>query len=256
MNCARRVNSRRRARGLSIRPWIEPVFPALLIAICIPPEDAGAGEFSALVMGTSNFFYRGYSKSDNGPTVRANVDYSHDSGFYGGMWVSRVYFEGSHDDPANVELYPYLGYSRGFSDQWRGEIYVSRYIYDGKVYGESIDYNEYSAAVHYRDLVSVRIDFADNAYDQGKTMLNYELSGRYPLTGNLNASMGVGFNQSSTVLEYDWLYWNAGLTWFFRYGALDVRYVDAVESAYTPANDKLDFPYLSQSYVVSITLGF
>ncbi|MDD5033563.1 MAG: TorF family putative porin [Methylococcaceae bacterium] len=231
------------------------VFPACLLAVLCLPPSLRAEDFSALVIGSSNYFYRGYSKSGNTPTVRVNVDYEHRSGFYGGMWISRVDFEDrGYSDRSNTEFYPYLGYCHPLSDRWRIEASVARYLYDGRLFGKPSDYNEYSVALHYGDLISARVDLADDAYNRGGSTANYEISGRYPLSRNLSASLGLGYNQSNPMLEYDWLYWNVGLSWFFKYGALDLRYVDAADSPL--GYDGLRLPELKHRYVFSLTIGF
>jgi len=233
------------------------LFFACLIPLLLLPLSSSAEGFSALISGTSNYVYRGYSKSGNAPTVKANLDYGHPSGVYGGMWIARVDFEDKrYPDRSNVELYPYVGYSFKLYEQWRLEGSVGRYFYDGRLFGKYSDYNEYSASIHYSDMFTTRIDFSNDAYNRGGATVNYEMSGRYPLNKVLTVSMGLGFNQASSVIEYDWLYWNAGVSWFFKYGALDLRYVDTTGLSYSEGREGLYFPELKNRFVVSLTIGF
>ena len=233
------------------------LFFACLIPLLLLPLSSSAEGFSALISGTSNYVYRGYSKSGNAPTVKANLDYGHPSGVYGGMWIARVDFEDKrYADRSNIEFYPYVGYSYKLADQWRLEGSVARYIYDGRLFGKGSDYNEYSASVHYSDTLTARLDFANDAYNRGGVTLNYEVSGRYPLWKSLGISAGLGLNQASDVLGYDWLYWNAGISWFFKYGALDLRYVDTAELSSSEGRGGLDFPGLKYRFVFSLTIGF
>jgi uncharacterized protein (TIGR02001 family) len=68
---------------------------------------------------STNYVFRGYSKSDGHPVGRANLDYEHSSGFYLGTWVSSVDFgDDGFDDKANVEMTPYIGWSFPISDDW------------------------------------------------------------------------------------------------------------------------------------------
>jgi uncharacterized protein (TIGR02001 family) len=236
----------------SMRFFLACLFPVF----CLSPS-LRADEFSALVTGTSNYFYRGYSKSGNAPTVRANVDYAHSSGFFGGLWISRVDFQDkAYSHPSNVEFYPYVGYSYKLADQWRLDGSVARYAYDGRLFGKSSDYNEYSASVHYSDILTARVDFANDAYNRGGATVNYEISGRYPLGKSLSISAGLGLNQASDVIGYDWLYWNTGISWFFKYGALDLRYVDTAELSSSEEPNGLEFPQLKNRFVFSLTVGF
>lgn len=86
--------------------------------------------------------------------------------------------------------------------------------------------------------------------------MNYEVSGRYPLWKSLGISAGLGLNQASYVLGYDWLYWNAGISWFFKYGALDLRYVDTAELTSSEGRGGLDFTEFKYRFVFSLTVGF
>lgn len=218
----------------------------------------GYDKFSALLTFATNYFYRGYSKSDNNPVLRANVDYEHGSGFYLGTWVSWVDFNDKHyQDRSDVEFYPYVGYLYKLNDDWRIDTTVSRYIFNDKIEGRYSDYNEYSLTLKYRDLISASFAYADDAYHRDKDTYNYEVTGRYPITSYLEASAGIGHNEAFHLLEYNTLYWNAGFTWYFhRYAAMDFRYVDFT---WTKTSDKLgplELPYATSEFLFSITAGF
>ncbi len=47
----------------------------------LPLPAKGDANYSALVKFTSNYVYRGYSKSSGNPVVQGNLDYEHSSGF-------------------------------------------------------------------------------------------------------------------------------------------------------------------------------
>ncbi|HHJ38670.1 MAG: hypothetical protein AXA67_05875 [Methylothermaceae bacteria B42] len=221
-----------------------------------------AAEFSATLNGTTNYVYRGYSKSDDHPVAQINLDYEHEkSGLYLGVWTSMVDFgedEDEFDDPTRVEIIPYIGWSYPLFDDWRFETFATRYIYAGKIFGHSADYNEFLWRLHFQDLVTAQIAWAPNYFSHGQSVLDYEVSMRYPITHAVEISGTLGFNQARDVLEYDYLYWDAGFSWFFKYLALDFRYV---QSAYpTPEAKKIPWPYdphkLDPTFVFSISVGF
>jgi len=221
------------------------------------PATARAEGFGALAIVSSNYSYRGYSKSANHPTARANLDYGHKSGFFVGSWISWVDFaDNGYPDRSNVEFYPYVGFNYKLADHWRVETSVARYLYDGRIDGKFSDYNEYSAALHYSDLASVRFDFANDAYNRGAGATNVEITGRYPIFAHWSVSAGLGYNDATPVLEYTTLYWNLGLTWFFKYGALDLRYADAADLADSSKGLTLELPELRQNFIFSLSVGF
>jgi uncharacterized protein (TIGR02001 family) len=228
-----------------------------LASLAFLVSSARADEFSAVVSVSSNYFYRGYSKSANDVTARGNVEYQPRSWFYVGSWISRVDFDDQgFDDRSNVEFYPYVGVNFKLNDSWRLESSISRYVYDGQLFGKDSDYNEYSAAVHFSDLITARLAVADDLYHRGDAAIDYELTGRYPITEKLEASAGLGYNDAKPVLEYNTLYWNIGLTWFFKYGALDFRYVDAAHSSLSYGRDAVILPDINNNFVFSLSVGF
>lgn len=220
-------------------------------------SSAWAGDYSALATISNIYFYRGYSKSGDGPSIRLYADYNHTSGFYAQTWISWVSFEDKgFADRANLEFYPSLGFSYEWDEKWRLDAAFSYYLYDGRLFGTSPDYAEYSALMHFRDLFTVRIDFSDNYYNSGLTALNYAMTGRYPIAANLQASAGLGYNDADRLLEYNNLYWNLGITWFFKYGALDFRYLDAVHTSTLHGSQRLVLPDLSDNFAISFSVGF
>lgn len=233
------------------------LLPAVFNALLWLLGPAQANEFSAIGSISSNYFYRGYSKSDNTPTVRGNVEYGANSWLYVGSWVSRVDFgDSGFTGRSNVEFYPYAGVKFKLAESWQLDTSASRYIYDGRLFGRESDYNEYGASLQFKDLITTRIAFSDNLYNRGRSALNYELSGRYPITRNLESSAGMGFYQANSTLAYDSLYWNLGLTWFFKYAAVDLRYVDVAHISHSRRADTVNLPELKYDFVFSLSIGF
>jgi uncharacterized protein (TIGR02001 family) len=229
----------------------------LLGSLAFLHSSAQADEFSALVSVSSNYFYRGYSKSANGVTARGNAEYEPTSWFYVGSWISRVDFDDrGFDDRSGIEFYPYVGLHFELHENWRVETTVARYIYDGKLFGKDSDYNEYGAAVHFSDLLTARLAVADDVYNRGGTAVNYEVSGRYPIAEKVEVSAGVGYYDAKPAMEYDTLYWNVGFSWFIKFAALDFRYVDTAHASLAHRSDGLVLPYIDNHFVVSLSAGF
>lgn len=66
----------------------------------------GWGNLSATLGATSDYRFRGISKTDENPAVQGSLDWAHDSGVYLGVWGSNVDFF-----DANVEIDAYGGYT-------------------------------------------------------------------------------------------------------------------------------------------------
>jgi uncharacterized protein (TIGR02001 family) len=199
----------------------------VLVGIVLFYSQAEA-ELSGSITGTTDYIEYGYTKSDGGPAIQANLDYEHDSGLFLGVNVSSVNFsDRNFKNSSRVEFKPYLGWYYPFYDDWRFEFQAMRYLFDGRVFGGGVDYNLFSVSAHYQDLVSTRVLFSEDLYQQDETAVYFDISGRYPVTDSIEASAGIGYGLTREALEYDYLYWNAGFTWFHSFGSLDFRYVQS-----------------------------
>jgi uncharacterized protein (TIGR02001 family) len=226
--------------------------------------SSGFAELRGTVSATSNYVGRGYTKSNDEFAFQANIDYEHEKGGYVGTHVSNVNFgDYEYDNAARVEIRPYLGWSFGLSDTWRIDLQWMRYLYDGKIFGNSADYNEFYFFLHYRDIFTAAVSFSEDYYNRGKASANYELTGRYPITDYLQISSIAGYSQTKSSLEYDYIYWNAGFTFFYKFVALDFRYVDSYEVGaevnYVEDEEKhhsFEAPSLKPSFLFTLSLGF
>lgn len=222
---------------------------------------ASNAEFHVNLTVTNNYVGRAYSKSDDNFAIQANIDYEHSSGLYLGTSVSNVDFgDDNFDDSAEVEVTPYLGWTFSLGEDWRLDTQWTRYLYDGKIFGHQSDYNEFYLFLHFRDLITARASFSENYYDQGNATSDYELTGRYPLTDYLEFSASGGYSLIKSVLEYDYAYWNAGLTFFYQYVALDLRYYDAFQTSTNDVEVINPWPFdpetIKPSFVFSLSIGF
>jgi uncharacterized protein (TIGR02001 family) len=206
---------------------------------------------------TSNYIYRGYSKSNGDPVIQGNIDVEHTTKLFAGAWVSQVDFDKFlRDSSANVELSPYIGWNIAASDTWNFDTSLTGYIYDGDVSGRNANYGELSGQIYHRDLVTARISLIYDGFGYGKFVQDYEVLGRYPLFEALDGSGGVGYSEADALYGHDNLYSNIGATWFFhRYTALDMRYYDLKRVDMQP-EDGLELPAIENPLVVSISLGF
>ena len=231
---------------------------SILWALLIINPGISIAGFSGAVKATSNYVGRGYSKSNGELAYQANLDYGHKTGFYVGTAVSTVDFgDKGFGNPAHVEISPYLGWGYGLSEDWRLDLQWTRYWYDGNIYGLQADYNEFFLLLHYRDLLSANLSFSENYYNQGKPAGNYQLTGRYPVTDYLQISGSVGYSQTKSTLDYDYIYWNAGFTFFYKFAAMDFRYAEAATYGNQVATKwAFDPQLLKPSLLLTLSISF
>jgi uncharacterized protein (TIGR02001 family) len=239
------------------------LLPQLLCAILVLPY---AGKIFADIHGaasvTSNYVGRGYSKSNDQFSYQANIDYEHKAGAYLGASMATVDFgDEGFADAARFEITPYLGWSFSLSENWRLDTQWSHYIYDGDIYGISSDYNEFYLFLHYRDIISLAVSFSEDYYDRGHPAGLFEMTGRYPITDFLEFSGSTGYTRTRKSIDYDYFYWNAGVTGFYKFVTLDLRYADAITTASSHSHGDADYTsyypeVLSATLFFSVAIGF
>ncbi len=107
-------------------------------------QDLIPGEFSANVALTSEYAFRGISQSDEGPAVQGGIDWSHESGFYAGVWASSVEFT-----DASIETDIYGGYAGELANGLTYDIGAIYYLYPGADNRYDYDFVEAAFALGY-----------------------------------------------------------------------------------------------------------
>ncbi len=243
---------------LKIAPSIEVPF---LVFLFFNPSLSCAEVHATLTMTTNNVG-RWYTKSNNNFALQANAEYQHSSGLFLGNSISNIDYKAKEQrQAAQVEVMPYLGWNFKLSDQWRIDTQWSRYLYDGTIFGHQADYNEFYLFLHYQDIFSSRVSFAEDYYGLGNYAIDYEVTGKYPLADNLEFSTSFGYGQTKAVLGSDYPYWNAGFTYFYKFVAVDLRYMDATETSIDQAvveniHEQYDPAILNAAIVFAISMGF
>lgn len=245
---------------------IHPAYLMLLVffSFQVAAQNSSDSKLSGTVTYSTDYIWHGYSKSDGNGVFQANLDYQHETGFFGGVWVSQVDFgDGSikvrgnrlFNDVSRVEIIPYFGRTFSISEDWHGDVHWRRYIYDDNFFGKPGDYNEFSASLNFRDLLTANIGVTDNGYDRGGIYADYELLGQYPLNDLIDFSAKVGYVQSREALNFDYLYWDVGLYFSYRFIGLDFRYFN---SARLNRKDEQrgGFAEVKPTFVFSVSLGF
>lgn len=234
------------------------------ITVLLSQASIAYGEIHGTITGTTNYIWRMYSKSNQEPAIQGNLEYQHSSGFFAGTYVSSFNIGKSEvredidfSDQARAEIIPYLGWNFKPADNWALDAQYSRYIYDGKIYEFSGGYNDFSLFLHYKELLSSQVSFIDDFYGMGNFALNYEITGRYPITDYLELSSTFGYAQTKYVTFADYPYWNAGFTGYYKFLAFDLRYHDAREIYFEQQRLTPNHPETIKATVVfSMSVGF
>jgi uncharacterized protein (TIGR02001 family) len=114
---------------------------------------------------TSNYLWRGLEQSNGKPAVSGGIDYTADSGFYAGTWVSSADWA----DGMTYEVDIYAGYS-GETTDFTYDVGFIQYAYPDST--DNVDFNEVYAKLTYGVFTfgyatlsgGKGVDFGDDSY--------------------------------------------------------------------------------------------
>ncbi|MBQ4846610.1 TorF family putative porin [Pseudoalteromonas sp. MMG013] len=154
-------------------------------------------EVTANVAASSNYFWRGITQTKDGSAVSGGIDYSDDSGFYAGTWVSNVDF----GNKTSYELDLYAGFS-GEQGQFGYDVGYIHYAYPDAE--GSIDFGELYGALSWQWL-SFKASYLTHAQEDQSTeeeMLYLELGASFTILNDTDLSFHIGRSSGDTVLEW------------------------------------------------------
>ena len=196
-------------------------FLSLLVFL---PQEVWADEISGNIGITSDYVFRGISQSDEGPALQGGIDYSHESGFYTGLWGSSVDFDDG--DEANLEIDAFVGINgetRGIA--WdAGAIY---YAYPGA--DSSLDYDFFELAVsagYDFDIAaaSVAVNYSPEFFERTGNAEYYAAYLDVPLPYDLSLNAHMGYQDIEKSDDYN--DWSIGLGYTLSGFEFNVAYHD------------------------------
>lgn len=166
----------------------------------------------------TDYVSRGFSYTAGRPAVQASLDYSHDSGFYAGVWGSSVSDKALGIGSHGVEFDVYLGYATEIGG-FGVDVGAVRYIFPSDISSKDTDSTDLYIGVswemlgftYYRD-----IDLDVNYYELGAAV---------PLTDSWMLEASYGHSDPDDGDSYN--NWKLGVT--TSYAGLDfgLHYVDS-----------------------------
>lgn len=200
------------------------VLMALVPLLCL-----AEGRLTGLVGLSTDHVFRGRSQTRGDPAAQAGIGYQHDSGLFGGVWISNVDLNPSAR--GEFELDYILGYGRDLIRDWSGEIALRQYTYPESRDLIDYDYVEIGAAVRYREWLSLTIayspgwtGFLSRGPVRDRQLMAVEAGLQWPMRAGFSAVAGVGRLELSGSGAY--VFWNAGLAFQYHKLTLDMSYYD------------------------------
>ncbi len=158
-------------------------------------SDDPSPALQAEIAVTSDYVFRGYSRSEGNPALQAGLRYRHRSGFFVGGWAStvRFAFDDTIGDPRRAEVRGFTGYARPVGQSWFWNALIVRYEFPGSDDRIDTSYTEAQISAQYRELVSTTIAYTSGYLGRDGPGLFGEVTAGYPLPFNLDLSVGIGY---------------------------------------------------------------
>ncbi len=204
---------------------------ALLAALSVPAfaqdaeEEAGPVSFTVGIV--NDYAFRGVSQTNEGPALQLGTTYSHDSGFYAGIWASNVDFVDG--DGANAEFDFYLGWNHQINDMLTFDASLLQYVYH-----DQSDYNylELLLKMGVGDYFSFLLGYSNDEFSSGESGIYYQALGTYPLPWwELTLNGSIGHFDLDDVLGDSYEDYSVGLSKPIGEATLGLSYVHANNDA-------------------------
>ncbi|HKJ71626.1 MAG TPA: TorF family putative porin [Gammaproteobacteria bacterium] len=160
---------------------------------------------------TNNYIWRGFTQTNDAPAVSGGIDYSHESGFYAGTWLSNVDFADPTSSPATRSEYEqdwYLGFGGGMDD-FSYDVGYALYTYP---LSRDANFGEVHATAGY-SYVSVNVAYTVNSQVKGDSPfvegdLYYSASLDVPIKGDFGVSATYGHYEFDKVSDSSYNHYN------------------------------------------------
>lgn len=176
---------------------MKTVTSLLLGTTLLATSFASTAEVTANVAASSNYFWRGVTQTQDAAAVSGGIDYSNDSGFYAGTWVSNVDF-------GNKTSYE-MDFYAGFSGEAGAIGYDVGYVYYAYPDAEgSSDFGELYGEISY-EWLSAKASYLSNAQNDASSeedMLYLELNAAFSVFTDTELGLHLGRSSGDTVTEW------------------------------------------------------
>jgi len=166
------------------------------LALTIGTVSAAQAEVSSTITYATDYDFRGISQTALDPALQASLDWSSESGFYLGAWVSNVDF--GRGTEADFEWDLLGGYRGQFTDDLGFDIGYVQYNFEPA--GDKVQFGEAYAGLSYKDF-SVKFWYADDFSNSGDSATYIEGNASFALPKDFALTLHAGYSDGD--------YWDA-----------------------------------------------
>jgi uncharacterized protein (TIGR02001 family) len=195
------------------------------LVVVLPARAAGT--WSASITATSDYIYRGTSRTDERPALQAGINYQSRLGWFAGAWGSGV--NPYPYDQHAVEFDAYAGMGWQLSPRWSTRASYTRYAYAWDRRPQAYDYGEFAVSLGFEDRLAATVSFQPDStqastttYSRHKHASSYELAGALPLPiawrlpGQPTLLASAGYYDQSHLFGQSYWAGSAGLRLSYR----------------------------------------
>jgi len=200
---------------------------ALLFIILLATSQFSLAELNNIsgnINFSSNYMYRGISRYSSNKALFGNLEYTHENGLYGGIWIGN--YKTLWSDEADTETDLYLGFSHTLkfgnnidTSLWKGT-YAEKTTRD-------YDWLEWQISYHYHDRWGFTFALADNLNGSDQRSAFAELNFVHQ-TKLLTLAIAVGNQKfdSHYLSDINYLHTRVSLDWWKWHLFLDNSFTD------------------------------
>lgn len=171
--------------------------PLAALAIAALASPLARADVSSTITLTTDYDFRGISQTALDPALQASLDWSSESGFYLGTWVSNVDF--GPGTKADFEWDLLGGYRGSIGEDAGFDVGYVKYNFNPS--GDKVDYGEFYAGFSYQ-AVSAKLWYSNDFSRSGKSATYIEGNAAIPLPKDFGLAFHVGHSDGD--------YWDAG----------------------------------------------
>jgi uncharacterized protein (TIGR02001 family) len=178
----------------------------------------------------SDYDFRGITLTSKEPALQISVDYAHDSGFYAGIWGSRLNFGDCCHEKAELDYYTGYAWNTGEDLAWNA--YFIYYTYpSAQLGGVSFDYPETNIGLTYKWL-GAKLWYSWDYNNTDKEGYYVDLSGTFPMPQDFNLVVHGGYSGGDywSSINSEYFDYSIGVTKSVGHFNLALKFIDGSDA--------------------------
>jgi uncharacterized protein (TIGR02001 family) len=234
----------------------------LVCIICLATSTSAVADTRVHIVASNDYVMQGISQTRGKSSLQGGVSYTHNSGFFSGLWIAEntliPSLYGDYDRTLREVDY-YAGYEWLDRRMQPWTFTLVHYSYPGsdKPFSD-YRYNELSLSATPVAGLSVTMGISDNLYNRDRYSRFYELTYEKAVSRHTVFNTGLGYNDIDDLYYRNgayyknYFYWNIGVSRLIGRVTVDLSYIDTQNTA----TDKFGTQTAGSRWLFSVAAGF